>query len=239
MTTRRRPGDPTRAIAYLRVSTNDQRLGPDAQRTAIEAWAAREHVTIVAWFTDLGVSGLSEMIDRPGLSAAIGAIRVFGAGLLVVAKRDRLARDVAIAALVEREVRRLGAMLAAADGIGNGSAPEDTLIRAVVDAVSAYELALIGRRTKSALAELKRLGRRVGTIPFGFEVGVDGALVPNADEQKIVATVRRLRAEGLSQRAIVSRLEAQGVVSRAGRPLQQTQVLRILRGPEPSTGFAT
>lgn len=40
-----RPGDPKRAVAYLRVSTDEQRLGPEAQRAAIAAWGAREGVT--------------------------------------------------------------------------------------------------------------------------------------------------------------------------------------------------
>ena len=53
------------AVAYLRVSTSEQHLGPEAQRAAIEAWAARENITVVAWHTDHGVSGRSDIDDRP------------------------------------------------------------------------------------------------------------------------------------------------------------------------------
>ena len=45
---RTRPGNPKRAVAYLRVSTDEQRLGPEAQRAAIAAWAVREGITVVA-----------------------------------------------------------------------------------------------------------------------------------------------------------------------------------------------
>ncbi|MBK8257020.1 MAG: recombinase family protein [Polyangiaceae bacterium] len=41
MTKRARPGNPTMAIGYIRVSTEEQSLGCDAQRSTIEAWAAR------------------------------------------------------------------------------------------------------------------------------------------------------------------------------------------------------
>src|SRR5277367_5263412 len=99
---RARPGNARLAIAYLRVSTDEQRLGPEAQRATIEAWAAREGVSVVAWHTDAGFSGGLDLGDRPGLVAALTDIRAARAGLLVVAKRDRLARDVAIAATVDK-----------------------------------------------------------------------------------------------------------------------------------------
>src|SRR3954469_11593790 len=96
-----RPGNPLVAVAYLRASTDEQRLGPEAQRAAIEAWAAREGVSVVAWHVDAGISGGSDLADRPALVAALGALRAARAGVLVVAKRDRLARDVAVAAAIE------------------------------------------------------------------------------------------------------------------------------------------
>jgi len=104
-----RPGRPEIAVAYLRVSTEDQRLGPEAQRAAIEQWAKRENVTVVAWHTDQGVGGGSELEDRPGLLNALGDLRENRAGLLLVARRDRLARDVHVAIVIERAVGREGA----------------------------------------------------------------------------------------------------------------------------------
>lgn len=90
----RRRGDLSKAVAYLRVSTTDQHLGPEAQRKSIETWAAANGVQVVAWHADPGVSGGSDLDDRPGLVAALAELRLVGAGVLVVAKRDRLARDV-------------------------------------------------------------------------------------------------------------------------------------------------
>src|SRR5687767_12532202 len=96
------PGDSKRAVAYLRVSTAEQELGPQAQRANIERWATTHGVTIVAWRTDQGVSGGAELDKRPALQAALDDLRLYDAGVLVVAKRDRLARDVVKAALIER-----------------------------------------------------------------------------------------------------------------------------------------
>lgn len=228
MTPRRRSNDPRTAVGYVRCSTADQHLSPAAQRATLEAWAAREGVSIVAWFTDTGVSGGSEIADRPALVAALGELRSCRAGILVVARRDRLARDVWIAATIERAASAAGARVVAADGTANGSSPADQFMRTVIDAASQYERGLIKARTRAALAAKKARGERVGQIPYGFEVGPDGKLTPNAAEQGVLSIVRELRAAGLSQRAIVRELEARGVASRAGRAFQATQIARML-----------
>ena len=59
-----RPGNPLSAVAYLRVSTDEQKLGPEAQRAAIQSWANREGVSVVAWHTDAGVSGGGWVLGR-------------------------------------------------------------------------------------------------------------------------------------------------------------------------------
>src|SRR4051812_45825885 len=95
-------GNPLVAVAYLRASTEGQRLSANAQRAALKAWAAREGVTVASWHLDQGVSGGSDIEDRPALVQALSALRAVRAGVLVVAKRDRIARDVYIAATIER-----------------------------------------------------------------------------------------------------------------------------------------
>src|SRR4051812_6671827 len=106
---RAKPGNPLLAVAYLRVSTDEQRLGPEAQRAQITTWATREGVTVGAWDVDQGVSGGADLGNRPGLIGALGELRALGAGVLVVAKRDRLARDVGVAAAIERATEASGA----------------------------------------------------------------------------------------------------------------------------------
>lgn len=226
---RTRPGNPLEAVAYLRVSTEDQKLGPEAQRATIAAWALKAGVAIVAWHTDQGVSGGSEIDDRPALVAVLGELRASKAGLLVIAKRDRIARDVAVAALIERAVTACGAKIVSADGVGNGSSPADAFLRSIVDAASAYERALIRARTKAALAAKKAKGERAGACPFGFAADAEGRLLADESEQRALRAVAELRARGLSLRAVVAELGARGCVGRTGKALALTQVARIAR----------
>jgi len=224
-----RAGDAGVAVAYLRVSTEDQRLGPEAQRAAIEAWAARSRVTIVAWHVDQGVSGGTDIGDRPALVAALGELRATGAGVLVVAKRDRLARDVYVAATIERAAAACGARVAAADGAGNGETPADAFMRTILDGAAAYERALIRARTKAALAAKSARGERVGSVPYGARVAPDGRRL-EADEAELatVAQARELAGRGLSLRRVAAELAARGVVSRTGRDFLPAQIARMI-----------
>ena len=107
-------------MAYVRVSKDEQRLGPDAQRTAIDGWAKRESISVSSWHVDHGVCSVTAIDERPGLVAALTAIRRDGAGLLVVAKRDRIARDIVLTAGIERAAAQCGAAVVSAAGEGNG-----------------------------------------------------------------------------------------------------------------------
>lgn len=225
-----RRGDPKKAVAYLRASTDEQLLSPDTQRTAITTWATREGVEVLSFHEDLDVSGGSDLDQRPGFLAALGALRTQKAGLLVIARRDRLARDVAIAALLERAVAQHGARLVSADGIANGTQAADALLRTILDGAAAYEKALIRQRTRDAMQALRAQGRRAGTVPYGYTADETGRLTPEPQEQAVLARIRELADLGYSQRALVAQLAADGVRSRAGTPLGLTQVARLVRG---------
>src|SRR5208283_5076480 len=168
MSKRVRTGSPLLAVAYIRVSKDDQKLGPEAQRASIEAWATREGVTVAAWHVDQGVCSVTAIDARPGLVGALASLRALGAGVLVAAKRDRLSRDVVLTAMVERAASAAGARVVSAAGEGNGDTPADAMMRGIVDVFAQYERGMIRSRTKAALAAKKAKGECVGQVPYGF-----------------------------------------------------------------------
>lgn len=226
--TARSSADTRTAVAYLRVSTDEQLLGPEAQRAAIEAWATREGVTVVAWHVDAGVSGATAIPERPALLAALADLREHNAGVLVVAKRDRLARDVMAAAMIERLSRDAGARVVSVAGEGTDSDdPAAVLLRRMIDAFAEYERAAIAARTKSALAVKRARGEATSHAPYGWRA-VDGVLCPDEREQAIIARVRALRASGMSIRAIAAALNDAGVATRGGGPQNSNSVHLIV-----------
>lgn len=226
---RQRAADPTKAVLYVRVSTEDQNLGPEAQRVAMARWCADHGIAAVGVFEDLGVSGGTSIERRPGLLAALDAVRLHGAGVLLVAKRDRLARDPIVAAMAEASAARLGAKIASVAGEGcDGDDPASVLLRRMVDAFSEYERSLIRARTRAALRVKKGRGERVGGVPFGFCVGPDGrSLVPDPGEQATIDRIRVLRAHGATLNAIARTLGAERVPCRGAR-WHATTIMRVI-----------
>jgi len=224
-------------VAYLRVSTDEQTLGMEAQRSAIATWAERQGVTVVQWCEDLGVSGGAELEKRPGLLEALVAVREHRAGLLLAHKADRIARDVYVAELVKRELRAVGASVALVEGIC-GDDPFSEMAATVMDAAARLERRMIAARTKAALAVKKANGEKTGgDVPFGFQLRQDGIhLEIHPEEHPVLIRILDLRRKGLGGRRIAATLTAEGFPPRgaAWNPGNlQTMADRHLHGCHP------
>jgi DNA invertase Pin-like site-specific DNA recombinase len=61
-------------VGYVRVSTDEQMLGPGVQRAALEQWCAARNVTLVGVFSDHAVSGGARLeirfVPQPSKHAA-------------------------------------------------------------------------------------------------------------------------------------------------------------------------
>jgi site-specific DNA recombinase len=101
------------------------------------------------------------------------------------------------------------------------------LVLNVLASVSQWEREAIGERTAAAMQHKAACGEFTGgEAPFGWCVA-DDRLAPVESEQTVVAEARRLRAAGLSLRAIARELDAAGMRSRTGRPFAAVQVQRM------------
>jgi DNA invertase Pin-like site-specific DNA recombinase len=203
-------------------------LGLDAQQTAIETAASRLGLPVVQTFTDAGVSGGLALEHRPALLAAIDVIGT--ADVLLVAKRDRLGRDVLNVAMIERLVERKGARVVSAAGEGTeDDGPTSILMRQIIDAFSQYERQIIRHRTRVAMAAAKARGQRVGQIPFGMRLASDGrSLVPDDHERQTLRLLRQLRALGYTQQEAADELNRRGLTTRSGGPFHRSFVAQLL-----------
>jgi DNA invertase Pin-like site-specific DNA recombinase len=149
----------------------------------------------------------------------LAAVKKFAAGVLLVAKRDRLARDTLVAAMVERIVGRGGARVCTADGMAAGDGPEALLMRRIVDAFAEYERLTIQARTKAALAVKRSRRERINRQPpYGWRLSSDGNHIePEPREQAAVALAQKLRRSGMSLRRIGNRLAQRGYTPRTAK----------------------
>jgi len=145
------------AILYLRVSTSRQGrsgLGIDAQRSICRNFAEANGYQIHGEYVEVETGkGANALSNRPKLSSAIDdAKKVRGA--VLVAKLDRLSRDVAfIAGLMSQGTAFIVAEL---------GEQADPFLLHIFAALAEKERSLISERTRSALAECRKRGQKLG-----------------------------------------------------------------------------
>lgn len=215
-------------VSYLRVSTQRQGqsgLGLEAQREIIEN--AMRGETQTAEFVEVE-SGRKTATQRPRLRAALACCEATGA-TLVVAKLDRLARNVAfLANVLESNVNVFFCDFPTAN----------KMMLHVLGAIAQYEAELISQRTRAALNAKKARGEQLGNRE-ALERTRDVATANSArarherattstEHRKRAAMASSLRATGMSLRAIASTMTANGFTSATGKPLRTEQVRRLL-----------
>jgi DNA invertase Pin-like site-specific DNA recombinase len=203
-------------IAYYRVSTDRQGrsgLGLEAQRAAVVRYLAGIGGILIAEHTEVETGRRN---DRPELQKALAACRKHKARL-VIAKLDRLSRNVAfIATLMDA-----GVEFVACD---NPHATRLTLH--ILAAVAEHEREMISARTKAALQAAKARGVRLGRNAERLASANRATAMGRA--RQIEHVLAELNRSGMTTREIAAELTARGITTpRGGRWHPQT-VRRVM-----------
>lgn len=227
---------PTRAVAYLRVSTSQQAdhgISLDAQRAKIEAYCELYDIDLVAVEVDAGQS--AKTLDRPALQRALAMLRDGEADALLVVKLDRLTRSVRHLGKLVDEYFAGGrfALLSVSEKIDTRSAA-GRLVLNVLASVAQWEREIIGERTSEALRHKASLGEFTGgKVPLGHRLAPCGIrLEEDPDEMNAIKLAQDLRREGYSLRNISRELRRRGYVSRSGKPYDPKTVSRMVDSAE-------
>ena len=222
-------------IAYYRVSTAKQGqsgLGLEGQKAAVEAYATQTGARIVASYREVESGKLA---DRPELAKALAHAKRSKA-TLVVAKLDRLARNVAFLSALMR---------AGVDFIACDNPHANKLTIHILAAVAEDEAERISARTKAALAAAKARGVKLGSARPGHWKGREAARLSGLDRAReassksisaaaveayadLVPSMVAMRAEGLTLAGIAEKLTAEGHTTRRGKAWNAVQVARVL-----------
>ncbi|MEH3045585.1 recombinase family protein [Sphingomonas adhaesiva] len=198
----------TKAVAYLRVSTDKQGksgLGLEAQREAVARYVAANGVDLIGEHIEVETGkGANALSKRPELVAALATAKREKAGL-IIAKLDRLARNVHfISGLMET-----GVEFAVAD-MPNADRFQLHLFAALAE----KEAEVISQRTKAALAAAKDRGTELGK--HGKVLAARNQAEAMDRLEPIAADLLALKAEGLSVRKMVEALNSRAIPSPAG-----------------------
>lgn len=198
----------TKAVAYLRVSTDKQGksgLGLEAQREAVARYVAANGVDLIGEHIEVETGkGANALSKRPELVSALATAKQEKAGL-IIAKLDRLARNVHfISGLMET-----GVEFAVAD-MPNADRFQLHLFAALAE----KEAEVISQRTKAALAAAKDRGTELGK--HGKVLAARNQAEAMDRLEPISADLLALKAEGLSIRKMVDALNSRSIPSPAG-----------------------
>jgi DNA invertase Pin-like site-specific DNA recombinase len=210
-----------RFVSYIRVSTERQGksgLGLEAQRDAVDRFLNGGQWELLAEFVEVETGkGSNALAKRPQLRAALDCARKHKA-TLVIAKLDRLARNVAfIAQLMESGVDFLAADMPSAN----------RLTLHIMAAFAEHEREMISERTKAALAAARARGTRLGVN--GARLAAQNKAAALERLGPIADHLRCLRSQGHSVRRIAAALNAERVPSPAGGSWHVANVHRALR----------
>lgn len=215
------------AVGYLRVSTARQGrsgLGLEAQRETVTRFASREAIEITEWFVEVESGKGSDALDRrPQLAAAIKTGRATSSPI-IVAKLDRLSRDVFfISGLMAQRVPFIVAEL---------GMDTDPFLLHLYAALAEKERALISERTKAALARKRASGGLLGNRVNLREAQLAGAAANKCAAvqfaSNILPIVRELQTEGVTGVSEIARiLEARKVPTARGGKWSSVQVARL------------
>ncbi len=211
-----------RLTEYRRVSTRGQArdgYGLKAQARDNRAWAAANGHRIAFVREDDGLSGTLPPAERPGLRAALDTLNGPGGSQgLLVARLDRLAREVTVQEAILAAVWATGHAVFTADGgevlRDDPDDPMRTAMRQMSGVFAGLDRRLIvkrlrdGRRVKAAEGK-----KATGAYAYGYRgegKGRDRDAAPDPAEQATVARILELRAAGKSYREICATLETEG-----------------------------
>ncbi len=213
-------------ISYLRVSSQQQGksgLGIEAQRAAIAAFAKAEGCEIIAEHVEVETGkGADALERRPHLAAALMAAKKAGCAV-VVAKLDRLSRDVAfIAGLMAQRVPFIVTEL------GAGA---DPFMLHIYAALAEQERRMISARTKAALMAAKARGVVLGNPHLATAQKAGQATRTAAANKRAAAllpVLESIRAAGAtSLRAIAAELNARSITTTRGGAWDAVAVSRV------------
>jgi DNA invertase Pin-like site-specific DNA recombinase len=213
-------------FTYSRVSTarrSDEGESLDVQARVLARYAQMLGLTIDRAFVERGISGNVPLDQRPAGQAMLAALQP--GDVMITTRLDRMFRSAIDALRMLATFKDGGISLhmldLGGDVTGNGVSK---LVFTILSAVSEAERDRIRERIADVKHDQRARGRYLGgLVPFGWRVGDDGAMVEVPAQQRALTRMKKLRAEGLSFRAIEAEL------AKAGHHITHQGIRQILK----------
>lgn len=227
---------------YTRVSKSDRDTGSISlqwQRDTIHDWLAARKLTAGYSYEDNGVSASVPLADR-GAGAKMIANAIHDGDLIVVAKWDRLFRDVADFRTWLKLWLDHGISLVSCTDAIDCTTPIGRFCATIIVAAAELERAMIGERTEAAMSTRRMAGLRTTPVArYGFrfsptgQTGRDGRqeirVTENEYEQSVIRRIVDWRFRCCwSLRKIAAALDQAKIKPRNGEKWSHSSIADIL-----------
>lgn len=217
-------------VAYIRVSTEGQvdKYGLDAQKEDILKYCAENNMRVVEWYREKGVSGAKD--TRPEWDRLMyGEITNPPISAVVVAKNDRVARDINIYYYFKMQLQKKGIeLISVAEDFGQFGVMAHfleafTLCVAEMERENITKRTLAGRRLKASEG-----GYAGGRPPYGYK-SVEGVLVKVDKEAECVKRIFLLRGLRKTLQEIADLVNEAGYRTQKGLEFTPSAIQNVLR----------
>ena len=224
-------------VAYTRVSTDGQveKFGLDAQRAQITEYCEKNGYNIIKWYTDEGESGAK---FRPGFDEIVyGEVTNPPVEAVIVAKTDRVARDVNIYFYYKMMLKKKGMeLISISEDFGQLGVFAPMLESFIICAAELERENITKRMSGGRKVKASKGGYSGGRAPMGYRVE-DGGLVINEDEKPLVLRAFELHEGGMTYRGMIERLTEEGFTGRGGRPLALSTIKGMIDNKKTYQGY--
>lgn len=229
-----------KAAAYIRVSTDaqasDDRFGLEAQREQIIEYARKNEIEIIEWFSDEGISGVKE--NRPAFDRIIyGDISNPPYEVVIVAKNDRIARDINIYFYYKMMLKKKNISLISISEDFGQFGVFSNMLEAFTLCVAEMERDNINKRTSMGRGvKAEQGGYAGGRAPYGYKV-TDKQLVIVPEEANAVITIFSMSESGATLQNIADHLNKQGLRTHNGGEFRTSTIQAILANRKTYEGY--
>lgn len=222
------------AAAYIRVSTEDQiEYSPDSQLKAIQNYAQKNGYYLPEQyiFMDEGITGRNTK-KREGFKQMISLAKTKPKpfDLILVWKYSRFARNREDSVVYKSMLRKQCGIDVVSISEAVGDDKMSILFEAMIEAMDEYYSINLAEEVKRGMTEKAKRGGILSVAPFGYEVK-NGEYVIVEQEAEVIRTVFSEYAMGSGFLTLAKKLNALGVTTHRGNPIENRTVEYWLNNP--------
>ena len=220
-----------RAAIYTRVSTEDQAkegFSLDAQLDKLRSYCKARDWTIAGEYVDDGYSGRN--VKRPAYTRMMEEMDKWDT--ILVIKMDRIHRNSKNFMLMMEDLKKHGKEFVSMTESLDTSTAMGRFVMDIIQRIAQLESEQIGERVYIGMEQKARTnGGVLGfNIPYGYDY-IDGKLVINEDEARIVKEIYSWYSDGKSMGEIAKMLNNSKIPTKKGGFWAKKTISTILKNP--------